>query len=82
MVKLMNIADMITATSEALEKMTPAERLRAALILAITAPNDTAAEKALTIARDFARYCSDETVEQVKRDIERDLSKDTVNNAA
>ena len=77
----MNIPDIITATSEALDKMTPAERLRAALILAITAPNDTAVEEALTIARDFARYCSDETVEQVKRDIEQELSKDTVNNA-
>ena len=78
----MNIADMITATSEALEKMTPAERLRAALILAITAPDNNKAEDALNIARYFARFCSDETIEQIKRDIERDLSKDTVDNAA
>ena len=78
----MNIADMITATSEALEKMTPAERLRAALILAITAPDNNKAEDALNLARYFARFCSDETIEQIKRDIERDLSKDTVDNAA
>ena len=78
----MNIPDMITATSEAIDKMTSAERLRAALILAITAPDDDKAEDALNIARYFARFCSDETVEQIKRDIERGLSKDTVNNAA
>ena len=78
----MNIPDMITATSEAIDKMTPAERLRAALVLAITAPDDNQAEDALNIARYFARFVSDETVEQVKRDIEQELSKDTVNNAA
>ena len=78
----MNIPDMITATSEAIDKMTPAERLRAALVLALTAPDDNQAEDALNIARYFARFCSDETVEQVKRNIERDLLKDTVNNAA
>ena len=78
----MNIPDMITATSEAIDKMTPAERLRAALILAITAPDDNKAEDAVNMARYFARFVSDETVEQVKRDIEQELSKDTVNNAA
>jgi enoyl-CoA hydratase/carnithine racemase len=78
----MNIPDMITATSEAIDKMTPAERLRAALILAITAPDDNKAEDAVNMARYFARFVSDETVEQIKRDIERGLSKDTVNNAA
>lgn len=78
----MNIPDMITVTSEALEKMPPAERLRAALMLTITAPDNNKAEDALNLARYFARFCSDETIEQIKRDIERDLSKDTVNNAA
>ena len=78
----MNIPDMITATSEAIDKMTPAEALRAALVLAITAPDDNKAEDAVNMARYFARFVSDETVEQIKRDIERGLSKDTVNNAA
>lgn len=78
----MNIQTYLTSITKDWADKPPAEALRAALILAITAPDDNKAEDALNMARYFARFCSDETVEQIKRDIERGLSKDTVNNAA
>jgi len=78
----MNIQTYLTSITKDWADKRPSEALRAALVLAITAPDDNKAEDALNIARYFARFCSDETVEQIKRDIERDLSKDTTDNAA
>ena len=78
----MNIKAMLTADFKDWDKLNPADKLRAALVLAITAPDDTKAEDALNLAKYFARFCTDKTIEQVKRDIEQDMSKGTVNNAA
>jgi enoyl-CoA hydratase/carnithine racemase len=78
----MNIQNHLTSITKHWADKTPAEALRAALVLAITAPDDNKAEDALNLARYFARFVSDETVEKIKREIEQDMSKGTADNAA
>lgn len=78
----MKIKTYLTSITKSWADKKPSEALRAALVLAITAPDDNKAEDALNMARYFARFVSDETIEQIKREIEQDMSKGTADNAA
>ena len=77
----MNIKAMVTAETKSWDKLNPADKLRAALVLAITAPDNNKSEDALNLAQYFARFCTDETIEQVKHGIEKEMSKGTADNA-
>lgn len=77
----MNIQTYLTSITKDWADKPPAEALRAALVLAITAPDDNKAEDALNLARYFARFCTDKTIEQVKHGIEKEMSKGTADNA-
>ena len=54
---------------------TPAQALKNALILAITAETDERSEECVKMAKGFAHACSDETVDRIKKEIEELLSR-------
>ena len=49
---------------------TPSQALKNALILAITAETEEKSKECLKMAKDFAKACSEETVERIKKEIE------------
>jgi hypothetical protein len=49
---------------------TPAQAFKNALILAITAETEEKSKECLKMAKDFAKGCSEETVERIKKEIE------------
>ena len=54
---------------------TPAQALKNALILAITAETDERSEDCVKMAKDFANACSDETVDRIKKEIKEMISQ-------
>ena len=54
---------------------TPAQALKNALILAITAETEAGSKQCLQMAKGFAHACSDETVDRIKKEIEEMISR-------
>jgi len=54
---------------------TPAQALKNALILAITAETDERSKECVEMAKGFAHACSDETVDRIKKEIEEMISR-------
>ena len=54
---------------------TPAQALKNALILAITAETAAGSKQCLQMAKGFAHACSDETVDRIKKEIEEMISR-------
>ena len=54
---------------------TPAQALKNALILAITAETEAGSKQCLQMAKGFAHACSDEPVDRIKKEIEEMISR-------